>query len=484
MNINDIKKINFFIPNTKKVKTIHFIGIGGVGMVGIALILLKLGYQISGCDLSKNSITKTLIKLGVKIYFQHSEEHIKNIDLVIKSSAIKSKNEEIIAAKKFNIPVLLRAEMLQILMQFKIGIAISGTHGKTTATAMITDICIKSGLSPTCINGGLIKSINNYAILGSSNYFIVEADESDASFLYLNPIIAIVTNIELEHIEYYSNINNLKNTFLQFLQKIPIHGTAIICIDNIHLHNILSKIKCEIITYGFHHNADVRICDYKQSDFIGYFKLVTKKRKTLNITLNIPGKHNALNAAAAVAFAIKQNIQNQDIIFSLKYFQGTCRRLECLGYISIKHNNIKYKNIMCIDDYGHHPTEISETIKTIRTSWPKKHLIMIFQPHRYTRTYHLYNEFIKILSTVNVLLLLNVYSAKEKYITGADSFSLCKELNKKNTVDATLIVHHNVLLDILISKLHGDDILIIQGAGNVNKIVKKILFQNNQQILT
>lgn len=475
MNVNDIKNINFFSSDKKKIKKIHFIGIGGAGMGGIALILLKLGYNISGSDLLKNIITTKLIKLGANIYFQHSEKNVKNADFIIKSSAILSKNKEIIAAKKYNIPILLRAEMLQILMNFKIGIAISGTHGKTTTTSMISDICIKSGLNPTCINGGLIKSINSYANLGSSRYFIVEADESDASFLYLKPTIVIVTNIEMDHIDHYNSFQKLIETFLTFLKKIPLYGTAIICIDNFPIHNISSKIKCKVITYGFNKNADIHIFNYKQDSFIGKFTLIIKKHITLNITLNIPGKHNALNAAAAVAFSITQGLKKDDIISTLKNFQGTSRRFEYLGYFLIKKNKMNNNGFMLIDDYGHHPTELSETIKTIRISWPKKNLIMIFQPHRYTRTYNLYHEFVKVLSKVDVLLMLNVYSANEKFISGADSFSLYQDIKKIKKNDVNLISDHNFILNALIPKLKGNDIVLIQGAGNIENIINTIL---------
>lgn len=483
MNVKDIKKNNFFISKNKY-KKIHLIGIGGAGMTGIALILLQLGYTISGSDVLKNCTTKKLIDLGATIYFQHSEQNIQNIDFIIKSSAISSKNQEIIAAKKNNIPILLRAEMLEILMNFKFGIAISGTHGKTTTTSIISDIFIESGMNPTLINGGLIKSINSYAKLGSSHYLIVEADESDASFLYLNPKIVILTNIEPDHMDYYDNsLTKLKQTFLLFLKKIPMYGTAIVCIDNSSIRDILNNIKCKVITYGFNKNADVRICCYKQNSFFGDFQIIVKDQKKLNITLKIPGKHNALNAAAAVALAINEGINNNDIISSLKNFQGTCRRFEFLGFLSIKKSISNNTSCMLIDDYGHHPTELDETIKTIRISWPKKNLIMIFQPHRYTRTYNLYHSFVKILSKVDVLLMLNVYSSNEKFILGADSVSLFNDIQKLGKTHATFISDHNMILDVVIPKLNGNDIILIQGAGNVDTIVHQMLIKKIKKVI-
>jgi len=367
--------------------------------------------------------------------------------------------------------------MLQILMQFKFGIAVSGTHGKTTTTSMIFDILNKNKLDPTVVNGGLIKSINSHAKLGFSNYFIAEADESDASFLYLHPTTAIVTNIESDHINnYHGKFEILKETFLKFLNKIPSYGVAILCIDNQAILDILPKIKCKVITYGFNKNAEFCISSYEQCDFISNFTLIRKKKlNNLKITLNLPGEHNALNAAAAIAFATYQKIPDQKIYQSLKNFQGTSRRFEYIGKLFIKKKSIQNESVMLIDDYGHHPTELSETIKTIRKSWPEKNLIMIFQPHRYTRTRDLYYDFIKILSQVDSLLILNVYSANELFILGADSFSLYNDIKKIKKTNVTLVTNHNLILNFLIPYLNGDDIILIQGAGDIDTIIKKIL---------
>lgn len=485
----NIKNINFFVAN-KKNKNIHLVGISGAGMSGIALILLQLGYKISGSDLLNNNTTKKLISLGAKIFFTHSQKNIQNIDFIIKSSAISSNNQEIIYAKKNNIPILLRAEMLAILMKFKYGIAIAGTHGKTTTTSMIADIFIRSGLDPTIINGGLIKSIDANAKLGHSRYLIAEADESDASFLYLNPKIGIITNIEADHMNNYdNNFLKLQQAFLTFLNKIPLQGTAIICIDNNVLSDILPNIKCKILTYGFNKNADFHIYSYKQNGFIGYLKIIIKNQITLNVTLNIPGKHNALNATAAIALAINEKIENYNILASLKDFQGTSRRFEFLGKYSIQKNIINSQPIMnqstiLIDDYGHHPTELLENINTIRTGWPKKNLIMIFQPHRYTRTYNLYYHFVKILSKVDALLILNVYSANEDYILGADSISLFNDVKKYKKKYVYFIPDYDLVLNTIISILKGNDIILIQGAGDIDQITRKYLFKSIQKVIT
>nr|WP_248594364.1 UDP-N-acetylmuramate--L-alanine ligase [Buchnera aphidicola] len=368
--------------------------------------------------------------------------------------------------------------MLEILMQDKFGIAVSGTHGKTTTTAMIFDIFNENKLDPTIVNGGLIKSINSYSKLGDSNYLIAEADESDSSFLYLTPKIIIVTNIEPDHMDYYNNdFNLLKYSFLKFINAIPSDGTAIVCLDNIAIQEIIPKIKCKIITYGFNKNSEFYISCYKQNNFISHFTLSRKKELNLEVTLKMAGKHNALNAAAAIAVATYQKLSDQTILKSLKNFQGTCRRFEYLGKISIKKNNILKKNIMLIDDYGHHPTELSENIKTIRTSWPKKNLIMIFQPHRYTRTYNLYDDFVKILSQVDTLLILDVYSANENVISGADSESLLSDIKKKKNMDIILIKNYKIILNVIIPYLKGNDIILIQGAGDIEQIANKIFIK-------
>lgn len=453
-------------------------------MSGLALILLQLGHKISGSDLLKNNMTKKLINLGATIYFQHSEKNIINIDFIVKSSAILSNNKEIISAKKNNIPILSRAKMLKILMQFKFGIAIAGTHGKTTTTSIISDIFIENDLDPTIINGGLIKSINSHARLGHSNYFIAEADESDGSFVLLNPKIGIITNIEPDHMDYYdNNFIKLKQTFLTFLKKIPLYGTAIVCIDNDTIYNMLPDIQCKILTYGFHLQADFRICFYKQNYFVSNFQLIIHNKTKLNITLNVPGKHNALNATAAIVLAIHENIKHDSIILSLKNFKGTCRRFEFLGRYLIKNNIKKNNSTILIDDYGHHPTELSETIKTIRISWPNKNLIMIFQPHRYTRTHNLYYDFIKTLCIVDFLLILNVYPANEKYIFGADSFSIYSDIKKFKKNYINLINDHNLILDTLIPRLNGNDIILIQGAGNIDHIIRKQLINKIKKVI-
>ncbi len=475
MNIKPLKKIHILIPKMRNIKHIHFIGIGGVGMGGIAEILVNEGYKISGSDLSSNFIIKKLSKIGVIIYLNHCSENILNANVIVISSAIPNNNPEIIAARKACIPIIHRAEMLAELMRFRYGIAISGTHGKTTTTAIISSIYTEAGLNPTFINGGLIKSIKTNAKLGSSNYLIVEADESDASFLHLKPIVSIVTNIEADHMDTYKkNFENLKKTFINFLHNLPFYGYAIICIDDPVLKELLPYINRHIITYGFNSNSDVYITNYYQLGYQGYFTLHRKNKPQIMVTINIPGKHNALNAAAAIILATEEGIHDKYILHALKNFQGITRRFDYLGKFSISSINNNIKNVILIDDYGHHPTEINVTLKTVRHCWPNKRLVMIFQPHRYTRTRDLYYQFIDTLSKVDVLLMLEIYDAGEIPISGINSYELCKNIRKHSKLNPILISDINNTQEILMKLLKTNDLLLIQGAGNISKIAQKL----------
>lgn len=467
-------KIN--ILKIKKIKRIHFVGIGGVGMSGIAFILFSLGYEITGSDILRSSITDKLIKLGIKIFFRHKEENIQNASMLVVSGAISLNNPEVISAKKYQIPVISRAEMLNELMQFYYGIAISGTHGKTTTTSMVVSIYKKAGLDPTFINGGLIKSEGMYANLGNSKYFIAEADESDGSFLYLDPLIVIVTNIEKEHMDFYEgNFEKLKNAFVQFLNNLPFYGLAILCIDDPVIRSILPKIKCFIVTYGFSFDADIRIKNYKQFKGKSFFIISRKNEKDLNLVLNIPGKHNALNAAAAIALSIKQKIRKRTIIKALKEFQGTMRRFDFLGNFSLEKINGKKGFFMLIDDYGHHPTEIKVTLETARKSWPNKRIIMVFQPHRYTRTRDLYYDFIKILEKVDVLLILNIFSAGENIIPNINSQLLCEKIRNRGKLNPIFISNFVHVKKILKEIIKANDLIFIQGAGNIERLANDLV---------
>lgn len=470
--LSNIFKIN-------KTKYIHFIGIGGIGMSGIAKILLFQGYRITGSDVLNNKIVKNLIKLGIKIFFNHKKENIKNSSIVIYSSAIDKNNPEIIAAKKNKIPIFKRAQILFELMRFSHSIAVSGTHGKTTTTAMIIDIYKNSGLDPTFINGGLIKPQNINAYLGKSKYFITEADESDQSFLYLKPSIIIVTNIERDHMDFYKgNFEKIKESFIKFLNNLPCYGLAILCIDDPVIRLVISKIKCSFITYGFSYDADVRIINYKQIKKKSVFIISRKKKIDLKFTLNLPGYHNVLNAAAAIAVSTEEKIKDCFILNSLKNFQGVYRRFDLLGNFFMFNINYEKISITLIDDYGHHPTELKMVIRTIKKGWPKRRIIMIFQPHKYTRTRDFYNSFIKILEEVNILLILNIYPAGENPIKGIHSKLLCRDIKERGKVNPIFIKKRKNIMDVLVKIAKNNDLILTQGAGDVGELLHNLIKLN------
>lgn len=475
MNIKKLETIFYATPKMNHIRHIHFIGIGGSGMCGLAEVLSNEGYDVSGSDLVTNECTTNLASLGIKIYSTHHPDNIDNANVIVTSSAISNNNSEIIAAKKAKIPIIKRAEMLSELMRYRQGIAIAGTHGKTTTTSMVTSIYIKGGLDPTIVNGGLIKSIGKNGYLGRGRYIIVEADESDASFLYLKPIISIITNIEADHMENYrGNLQNLKKVFISFINNLPFYGKAIICIDDNIICNLIPYIKRKITTYGFRSDADLTIKNYKQCNSKGYFTLLRKGHKPLNVILNAIGKHNALNATAAIAAATEVQIKDKDILQALENFQGTSRRFDFLGEFSTHLSNGILGRAMLFDDYGHHPTEIDAIIKSIRCNWIEKKLIMIFQPHRYTRTRDLFDEFVNVLSKVDVLIILNVYSAGELPIDGADSHSLCNQIRYQKKINPILAINYSMLENILYQVFSGNDLIITQGAGDIDKIARKL----------
>lgn len=471
----NIKKLNLQIPKMYGIKHIHFIGIGGAGISGIAKILFHQGYYITGSDLEFNIMTKNLIKLGIIIYFYHHKKNILGSNLIVKSSAIPSNNIEIITAKKMNIPIISRGEMLSEIMRFRDTIVVSGTHGKTTTTGILANIYLQSNLDPTIINGGLMKNINSNAYYGMSRYLIIEGDESDKSFLHFKPTKIIITNIDKDHLhQYKGNFENLKNTFLKFLHNLPFYGNAILCIDDVIIQKIINNINRPIITYGFNKNANFRIINYQQKRKKSYFSVIRYKTSIINVILNVPGKHNALNATAAIVVAILEKIFIKKILIALKNFQGISRRFDFLGKFSLKKINGSSGYVILFDDYGHHPEEIKNIINTIRTGWISKRLIMIFQPHRYTRTRDLYKEFVNVLSKVDKLFILEIYAAGEKPITGITSKSLCKDIKKISIINPIFIKKFNMILKKLIFELSNNDIIVLQGAGDIKTRFQKL----------
>ncbi|HEK1718652.1 TPA: UDP-N-acetylmuramate--L-alanine ligase [Proteus mirabilis] len=475
MNTQQLAKLRSFVPEMRKVRHIHFVGIGGAGMGGIAEVLANEGYAISGSDLAPNVVTQQLVALGATIYFNHRPENIRDASVVVVSTAISADNPEIIAAREARIPVIRRAEMLAELMRYRHGVAIAGTHGKTTTTAMISNIYAQAGLDPTFVNGGLVKSAGTHARLGCSRYLIAEADESDASFLHLQPMVAVVTNIEADHMDtYHGNFDNLKETFITFLHNLPFYGRAVMCIDDDVIRSIIPKVGRYITTYGFSEDADVRITHYEQKGSQGFFTISRENMPDLDVVLNAPGRHNALNATAAVAVATEEGIADEHILAALLNFQGTGRRFDFLGNFNLEHVNGQEGEVMLVDDYGHHPTEVDATIKAARAGWPDKRLVMLFQPHRYTRTRDLYEDFATVLNQVDILLLTDVYAAGEAPIPGADSRSLCRTIRQRGKLDPIWVSDVENISSILAGVLADNDLVLVQGAGNIGKIARRL----------
>jgi len=446
---------------------IHFVGIGGTGMSGIAEVLLNLGYQVSGSDIKASQVTDRLAALGVTITIGHKRENITQVDVVVVSSAIDRTNEEVDEAYINRIPVIPRAEMLAELMRFRFGIAIAGTHGKTTTTSLTASLLAEGGLDPTFVIGGRLNSAGTNAKLGLGSYLVAEADESDASFLYLQPMIAIVTNIDQDHMATYQNsYQRLKDTFIEFLHHLPFYGLAVLCLDDEGVREILPEISKPVITYGVHKEADVRAVNIKQEGMHTTFDVLRRgDYPPLQVTLNMPGWHNMLNALAAISVATRLDVDDAAIIKSLGAFKGVGRRFQ--------HSEILLPNIgtvPLVDDYGHHPREIAATLEALRQAWPDKRSVVIFQPHRYTRTRDLFEDFVHVLSSVDVLILMDVYSAGETLIPGADGRALSRAIRIRGQVDPVFIENWEELPKILAGIVHSDDVILTMGAGNVGQM--------------
>ena len=465
------QQIRDIIPEMRRVKQIHFIGIGGAGMCGIAEILLNEGYHISGSDIAESAVTQRLACAGAKVFIGHKAENITGASVVVISSAIRDDNPEVVAAKEARIPVIQRAQMLAELMRFRHGIAVAGTHGKTTTTAMVSMIYAEAGLDPTFVNGGLVKSVGTNAHLGRSRYLIAEADESDASFLHLQPMISIVTNIEPDHMDtYHGDFDEMKQTYVNFLHNLPFYGLAVLCADDADLMSLVPQVGRQVITYGFSENADYRIEDYQQTGFQGHYTVICPSGERIDVLLNVPGRHNALNATAALAVAKEEGIKNEAILAALADFQGAGRRFDQLGQF-IRPNG----KVMLVDDYGHHPTEVGVTIQAARQGWENKRIVMIFQPHRYSRTRDLFDDFVQVLSQVDALIMLDVYPAGEAPIVGADSKALCRSVRNLGKVDPILVSDTTQLGDVLDQIIQDGDLILAQGAGSVSKLSRQLV---------
>lgn len=454
----------FVIPEMRRVRQIHMIGIGGAGMCGIAEVLLTDGYQVSGSDIAVSNNTKRLEQAGATVFIGHQQSNIDNANVVVVSSAIDQSNPEIIAASERRIPVIRRAEMLAELMRYRHGIAVAGTHGKTTTTSLIASVFAEAELDPTFIIGGKLNSANTNAKLGKSRYLVAEADESDASFLHLQPMISVVTNIEADHMDtYQGDFNRMLDTYHEFLHNLPFYGIAVLCFDDNNVRQLADRLGRKYISYGFCQDADYRIDELTQTGRKTEFKVHKKDGTVLAVKLNLPGKHNALNATAAIAVASDEGIADSKILSALSQFEGIGRRFEVLGEFDLEQGG----KVEFIDDYGHHPTEVAATIKALRSAYPGSRLVMAYQPHRYTRTRDLYEDFVKVLADVDQLFLLEVYSAGESQIAGADSRSLCRSIRQRSGAEPIYIGQPDLLPGELAQHLQDGDVLLTQGAGNI-----------------
>jgi len=458
-------------PSMGRIRCIHFVGIGGVGMGGIAEVMLNLGYDISGSDLNENAVTQRLTKLGAKIYYSHTADNVLDCDVVVVSTAVKEDNPEVVAAHERRIPVVPRAEMLAELMRFRYGIAVAGTHGKTTTTSLVASVLAEGDFDPTFVIGGRLNSAGTNARLGESHYLVAEADESDASFMHLQPMMAVVTNIDADHMETYGgDFENLRQTFIEFLHHLPFYGLAVLCIDDDEVRNVIPQINRPMITYGFSEDADIRASNLKQEGNKTFFSVAKADDKNwLEITLNMPGEHNVLNALAAIAVANEIGVDAEAIQKALLKFEGIGRRFQING----KYQVGKAK-VMHIDDYGHHPREVEATVQAIRSGWPDKRLVVAFQPHRYTRTRDLFEDFTAVLSSVDALVLLEVFSAGETVIAGADGRSLARAIRARGQVEPVFVEHIGELATTLKGVLKDGDILLTLGAGSIGVAANKL----------
>ncbi len=445
---------------------IYFVGISGIGMSGIAELLLNLGYRVSGSDVRSTEITKRLAKLGGTIYRGHKKENILNANVIVVSSAIKSDNIEVIAAKKASIPVIPRAEMLAELMRLKYSVAVAGAHGKTTTTSIIASVLGEGKLDPTIVIGGKLKSIGTNALLGKGEFIVAEADESDGSFLKYSPAIAVVTNIDKEHLDFYKDIDEIKKVFLQFINRVPFYGLCVICLDNEYVQSIIPFIEKRYVTYGISTQADFKAKDIKCFGTKSEFSVFHQNNKLGRVSLNLPGVHNVNNALASIVVGVELNIPFDVIKKALETIDGVARRLEVKGEVN---------GIMVIDDYGHHPTEIKTTLDTIKSCYPDRRSVVVFQPHRYTRTRDLFKEFIKSFYQSDLLVVLPVYGAGEKPINGFDGNSLCQEIILHGHKDVCYAKDFESALKYISSRLKRDDILLTLGAGDVWKIGDNVL---------
>jgi len=453
-------------PEMPRVNRIHFVGIGGSGMCGIAEVLLHQGYSVTGSDIAGSSVVRRLAELGAQVSVGHEAHNVVGSDVVVVSSAVDTDNPEIVEARRQRIPVVARAEMLGELMRYRHGIAVAGTHGKTTTTGLITSIFQAAGLDPTFVVGGLLKSEGRNAKLGDGKYLIAEADESDASFLFLQPMVAVITNVDRDHLSAYDHdFEKLKQTFIQFIHRLPFYGHVFLCLDDKPACSLMPELARPVYTYGLSAEADFRARDIEYEESVWRFTVERpEERSELNVELPLPGFHNVRNAVAAVAVATEEAIADEAIRQGLKNFSGVDRRFET------REITVREKHLTLVDDYGHHPTEVKNVLDTARLVWPSRRLLMVYQPHRYTRTRDLYDDFVRVLSEVDALILVEIYSAGEQAIAGADSKSLAAGLRQRGGVNPIVVSDPNEAREMVKKLANEGDVVIVQGAGNVSLV--------------
>jgi UDP-N-acetylmuramate--alanine ligase len=452
-----------------KVKNVHFVGIGGSGMSGIAEVLLNLGFSVSGSDLANNTVTQRLKKLGAMVFQGHAKEHLEKADVVVVSSAVNEANPEVMEARQRTIPVVPRAIMLAELMRFRQGIAVAGTHGKTTTTSLIASILAEAGMDPTYVIGGRLESANANAKLGTGEFIVAEADESDASFLHLTPVISVVTNIDADHMDTYGHdFEKLKGAFIEFLQQLPFYGMAVVCIDDPNVRAILPSVSKPIMPYGFSEEARIRATNIVADNGQMHFTVtrINGVTTTFDVTLNLPGNHYVLNALAAIAVASELNVPDTAIVKALADFKGVGRRFERYGEIPTKHGG----SFTLIDDYGHHPVEMQAVIAAARGAFPGRRLVLAFQPHRYTRTRDCFEDFVKVLSSVDALILTEVYPAGEPPIVAADGRALVRAVRVADKVEPLFVETPTELPEAILSMAKDGDVVIVMGAGSIGQV--------------
>lgn len=464
MNGNDLQN------RMRRIHTIHFVGIGGAGMGGIAEVLINLGYSVQGSDLKPNSVTTRLTSLGARIIKGHRAENVQGADVVVVSTAVDVNNPEVVQAHAQRIPVVPRAEMLGELMRFRYSIAIAGTHGKTTTTSMVASVLAEGKLDPTFVIGGRLKSAGTHARLGAGKYLVAEADESDASFLHLQAMIAIVTNVDADHLGTHDgDFERYKQSFVDFLHNLPFYGLAVLCVDDEETASLIARVKRPIVTYGIEREADIRAVNVQRDGMQSTYDVMRAGKTPLSIRLNIPGTHNVLNSLAAIAVATELNVSDEAIQHALANFQGIDRRLQSYGDVKTANGRITV-----IDDYGHHPTEIAATLDAVRQGWAGRRVVLAFQPHRYTRTRDLLDEFASVLATVDALIVTDIYPAGEAPIKGADAKALCRAIRSHGRVEPILVRKVKDIAESLLPIVRDNDVVVVMGAGNIGSLAGEL----------